>query len=194
MTNVLVSKDKVPAWRVFTAVQLPEALGRKLAQACETAKSKLEFKKWVDERDYHITLQFLGDVKPEQIGKMTEVLYQAALRCRSFTLKVSGQGVFGRSEAPSVLWAGLDGDTESLSALQSEVSHTLQPLGFEPERRPYHPHITLARKYQGECPFPSDAGEMIPSLGEWNVDSFVLYRTRLGRAPMYEVLDRWKLR
>ncbi len=32
-----------------------------------------------------------------------------------------------------------------MKELQAEVLRSLMPLGYEPDRKPFHPHLTLAR-------------------------------------------------
>ena len=43
-----------------------------------------------------------------------------------------------------MLWAGIRPDSASVS-LHAALSNALTPLGFQPEHRPYRPHISLAR-------------------------------------------------
>ncbi|MNI92654.1 RNA 2',3'-cyclic phosphodiesterase [compost metagenome] len=62
-------------------------------------------------------------------------------------------------------------------------------LGYVAEERPYHPHITMARKYREEEKLEKELLNSMnneASFGSWLVDRIVLYRTNLGKIPMYE--------
>ena len=63
----------------------------------------------------------------------------------SFEAEFSGLGVFPNPKRPSVLWVGVDRGKRYLRELHQEVMASLLPLGYKPERQPFHPHLTLAR-------------------------------------------------
>ena len=58
---------------------------------------------------------------------------------------MSGLGVFPNPRRPRVLWAGLDGDLATLSALQIAVDQAVETLGLPKDDRPFSPHLTLGR-------------------------------------------------
>ena len=90
----------------------------------------------------------------------------------------------------AVLWLDMDGEREQLHMLHQQVGVEMDKLGFSQEAREYHPHITTARQYQGEAAIEIE--KLREQLGSdrpiWKVDKLVLYRTRLGHSPMYEVV------
>jgi 2'-5' RNA ligase len=43
------------------------------------------------------------------------------------------------------LWIGLTAGVDHLRSLYAELARRLAPLGLEPERREYSPHLTIAR-------------------------------------------------
>lgn len=181
--------------RLFTAIRLPSKLQEFLRLEAEWAQTRLDFRKWTDHRDYHITLQFLGDTPSAEIGKLKKVLREASLAFQPFSLNISDWGTFGLERAPKVLWKGVSGDVERLHSLQKHIVESTAQLGFQAELRPYRPHITMARKFVGQVPehtqngiFDLPPGHSSP-VNSWTVDGFVLYVTRLGQIPMYEVVD-----
>ncbi|MFC5653134.1 RNA 2',3'-cyclic phosphodiesterase [Paenibacillus solisilvae] len=187
--------------RIFIAVPLPDELKKWMAGWAETLKQALpSFRKWVYAEDYHITLQFLGDIPKSQVPHLAKALQDELVSRRthdaSFELSVGALGLFGRPSSPSILWAGIGGDTNRLDELHTIVSKALTPLGFPPEKRPFNPHLTLARKYEGTVPF--DAAHWIGGQapvtvsGEplrFQVREIVLYASHLGRLPMYEPVE-----
>ncbi len=181
--------------RLFTAIRLPAPIQESLQLDAEMVKNGLDFRKWTDHRDYHITLQFLGDTLVSDIGHLRKALRMASTGIQPFELQTSGWGTFGLKDAPKVLWRGVDGERESLNLLHKRILEATSTLGYEAELRPYSPHITIARKFLGLAPGTEDKGiyGVLPehSLGakSWIVEDFVLYVTRLGQSPMYEVVD-----
>jgi len=185
--------------RLFIALALPQPLKQSFGVKMEQIKEQLPFKRWVHPMDLHVTLQFLGDVAKERIADIDAALRACAARVSSpgLTVGVSGLGVFGRPERPSVLWAGIDTDMAALDRLQRAVVDTMLPLGFEPEQRPYRPHLTLARNYAGAVPFEQEtlqAGEAVSSK-EWNwrADAITLYRSNTRVKPSYEPIGVYPL-
>jgi 2'-5' RNA ligase len=161
----------------------------------EQVQGKLDFRNWTDYRDYHITLQFLGDTLVSDIGHLRKTLRSATVGFQPFELQLSGWGTFGLKEAPKVLWKGVEGDMDQLQLLQKRIVDATSLLGFEAELRPYSPHITIARKFMGMDPGNEDKGifgvlpEDFLGVNSWMIQDFVLYVTQPGQSPMYEVVD-----
>jgi len=100
--------------------------------------------KWVRAEGIHLTLKFLGDVDPEREPELRSGLARAAAGARPLPLSVHGFGVFPDYSRPRVIWAGLEADP-ALELLQHRIEQEFTPLGFPPEGRPFHPHLTLGR-------------------------------------------------
>lgn len=181
--------------RLFVAVALPDKLRAKLHELGRTMKDEMRFQKWTHPDDIHITLKFLGETSGSRIGAIEDALRRisASGGSRSFELSAAGLGVFGPPSRPTILWAGLQGDLKPLHELQHRIEEALAPLGYEREDRPYRPHLTLARRYNGSSGFQrrslETAMKLLPEEGfRWTVQSFTLYRSHLGRTPMYEAI------
>lgn len=172
----------------FTAVPLPDAVKRMLKEKCGKLREKFPYSRWVDEQDYHITLKYLGACSQQQLTLVKRNLSEAVRSTASFELFLHGAGCFGRTESPRILWTDVRGGLDGLRRLQSAVEQAMEAAGFPPEDRPYRPHVTLARQYQGSpVPFSvqAEAWGTDWSGEPWTVRSVVLYRTELGRTPMY---------
>jgi 2'-5' RNA ligase len=137
----------------------------------------------VHAEDVHVTLIFLGDV---ELSRLPCVLGAAAgVRGTAFELLVDRQGYWPR---PRVAWCAPTAVPDALVALVQALSRALAGCGFEPERRPYSPHITLYRK-SGGVP---DAALTRPV--RWPCREFVLVESNPAReGPRYVVLARWPL-
>lgn len=183
-------KESTGSERLFTAIRLPHHLQEQVKVWRDDIKRQLSFRTWTDPRDYHITLQFMGDVDTNTIPSVIEVLKEAAAKGGSFQLRLGGAGTFGRPASPKVLWRGVEGERGKLGLLQKTVADHMLPLGFRPEERPYSPHITIARSYIGSEPVqPLPNIENAGSDASWIATDFVLFATKFGRKPMYEVLQ-----
>ncbi|WP_145050981.1 MULTISPECIES: RNA 2',3'-cyclic phosphodiesterase [Paenibacillus] len=181
--------------RLFTAIRLPDPIQETLQMDARLAQSKLDFRKWTHHKDYHITLQFLGDTLVSNMGHLRKALREVSAEVQSFSLQITDWGTFGLEQTPKVLWKGVSGEMDRLNLLQKRIVEATSELGYKAELRPYRPHITIARKFLGVVPGNENKGiiEVLPehSTGtlSWNVEDFVLYVTRLGRSPMYEIVE-----
>ncbi|MDY0324069.1 MAG: 2'-5' RNA ligase family protein [Candidatus Carbobacillus sp.] len=134
---------------------------------------------------------------------------------RPFVISLSRSlGTFGRPSSPSVLWAGITPNQELIALQNALIEHLRQALptsfverisDLSVQARPYRPHITLARQYRG--PIPLDALKLEEAsrhffnaesivhadLLQWSVEAIDLYRSHLGRRPMYERLTSFPL-
>ncbi|GMK42571.1 RNA 2',3'-cyclic phosphodiesterase [Paenibacillus sp. CCS19] len=185
--------------RLFIALALPEPMKKAFDKQMKHIKEQLSFKRWVHPMDLHITLQFLGDVPKERIAAIDAALRECAASVNLSTLSVgiSGLGVFGRPERPSVLWAGIETDMGALGGLQRTVVESMQTVGFEPEQRPYKPHLTLARNYAGAVPFEYASLEIGAGVTSerwyWEADAITLYKSNTRAKPSYEPIGVYSL-
>jgi 2'-5' RNA ligase len=172
----------------FIAVSLPPAVKQILADWKKQMEPLLPFQSWVHHEDYHITLAFLGsvDLALPSLQKEMERLSSHP----SFSLVLQGLKTFGAPEKPRILWADVTHAPE-LFALQSEVIHMCERLGFSLDKRPYRPHITLARRWRGEHLFQEPSKLWEPVV--FSAASVVLYQTNLNRVPKYEELYKVSL-
>ena len=58
-------------------------------------------------------------------------------------MRIAGVGRFDQTNA-GALWAGV-APKEPIAALAAKIDRACLTAGIEPERRAFHPHITLAR-------------------------------------------------
>nr|WP_306812778.1 RNA 2',3'-cyclic phosphodiesterase [Paenibacillus soyae] len=177
---------------MFVALPVRGAAADELSEWVHTQRPRLPFRKWVHAQDYHITLQFLGELEEARLGELRHAL--EGVRVNEMSLRLNGGGTFGPSVAPRVLWSDIAGDLAELQELHRGVVHATQPLGFIPEERRYTAHITLARSYgEGAAPFPRELLAEMPSGAGWTADRIVLMRTRMHESPMYEIIGEYGL-
>lgn len=172
--------------RLFVAVHLPADVSSRIQEWTAEWAEQVSFRKWVHPQDYHITVQFLGDTPTHRIEELTAALQEVAKKHQPFQLRLHDAGVFGAMASPRILWAGVGGELSALEQLQRSVVRKMESCGFEPEDRPYRPHITVSRKFQGDQKFSLDVIGSGPEPIQWKVQEIVLFRTNLHTSPMYE--------
>lgn len=132
--------------RVFIALAIPPESKAALTRTIDQLREALpRGVRWVDPEGIHLTLKFLGNIPQTMLNPVLEGMARSAQGFPSFKLGLEGLGVFPNSREPRVLWAGAQGDLDSLSQLQQRIEEEISPLGFAPERRSFNPHLTLGR-------------------------------------------------
>ena len=183
-----MSSDRL---RLFIAADLPSSLLEKLDEAVAPLRSRpeLETARWTRPANQHVTLKFLGWVGPGAVDQIVAAASSVAASHTPATITLTGLGVFPSERRARVLWVGLDDPTGVLAALASDLDAALGPLGFEPEKRAFTPHLTLARFK----PPASVAGVLFerPEVAEpaFRLDHLALYRSHLHpKGARYEAL------
>jgi 2'-5' RNA ligase len=92
----------------------------------------------------HVTLKFLGETDLAVVPQVTDVIDRACENQAAFVMKLVGLGAFPYAARPSVIWVGLE-EALPLEQIGAVLENQLESLGFARERRPFHPHLTLAR-------------------------------------------------
>jgi len=174
--------------RSFIAIELPDELKLGLAQLETQLKmSKQPWVKWVDPYSIHLTLKFLGSIAVDRISEITSAMEEAIQGISPFHLEVKDLGVFPNLRRVQVIWVGLSGEVDKLSQLQQYLESNLTRLGFAPERRPFTPHLTLARlRNRASLDERQSVGQLIATTRfettyTIKVDAISLMRSQLTR-------------
>jgi 2'-5' RNA ligase len=174
---MVTSADRV---RSFVALPCPSQLRASIARAFETWTVSSEGVRWVDPGNSHLTLKFLGDASTDQLDRLDERLRAIAASVGPVEVHAGETGAFPNWKHPRVLWLGLVG-AEPIVTLAETIEVAAREVGFEPERRSFSPHLTLARVKR-----PRSARRVArvvrgwrPSIGVEVVSEIVLYRSDL---------------
>ncbi len=175
--------------RLFIGVELPESIKARAADVVTDLRERLSKAsrrttlRWVHPENLHITLWFLGEVAEDRTAAIAATLRQR-FQTRTFDLAVSGAGLFPASGPPRTLWLGLSAGLDPLVAVYGELSTRLPALGFQPEKRAYSPHLTVARFKDVARP---DAGairravaQTAADVGACHITAVTLFRSRLS--------------
>ncbi len=128
--------------RTFIAVEFPAALRGEIERSAAALRRAGVTGGFSRAENYHLTLSFLGEVPEERLARAQEAMDACA--APPIPLTVGALGRF-RGREGDTLWRQIDAP-ETLYALQSRLSDELRSRGFTLERRPFKPHLTLARR------------------------------------------------
>lgn len=147
--------------RTFLAIDLPSVLSSAIGQNLRTVKRELPGLSWSKTEHLHVNLKFLGETAESQVAQIRRAVEPAVSHVSPFVLELKGFGAFPEHRSPRVLWIGLGGALDRLSALAEGVSRAVAPLGFPPEGRPFRPHLTVARVKKDH----REVGRVLGALG-----------------------------
>jgi RNA 2',3'-cyclic 3'-phosphodiesterase len=132
--------------------------------------------RWSRPENVHLTLKFLGDVREEVLDDLCATLEEVCGRHAAFDAELAGFGAFPSARRVQILWAGISAGSSGLRSLATDLDAALAPLGFEREKRPYTPHLTLGRARSKPASFEPSPEEY---LGEFRVRYVELTESKL---------------
>ncbi|HEY7007138.1 MAG TPA: RNA 2',3'-cyclic phosphodiesterase, partial [Sphingomicrobium sp.] len=139
-----------------------------------------------------LTLRFAGEVERPVANDLGDAL--GRVHSERFELRIAGVGRF-EQRSSGALWAGVEPKAPA-AALAAKIERVCQSIGLEPERRAFHPHITLARWKGRRTREVQSYLERVGGLSSepFAVDEFVLFESRLSRhGAHYEAIARYPL-
>jgi 2'-5' RNA ligase len=195
------ASSKASELRLFFAVDFEEGVRAQIARESQEIRRSFETEpklrgrkwSWVAEKNYHLTVKFLGATALEKVSEVLEAAIQSLSNLSSFEIEVKGAGAF-----PRVLWLDVMDPSNTLSEISQKLDQALEPLGFARETRAYVPHLTLARLKDGK-PIRADRDLKNEwrerSLGKSVVREVILYQSQTRpTGAVYEAVARIALR
>jgi RNA 2',3'-cyclic 3'-phosphodiesterase len=177
--------------RLFVAIEIPEDAKAVVEEAFSPWREAFPKARWVPRENLHVTLKFLGRTWPRLTDWVPEQVEAAAADATRFAARLHGVGSFPSAKRGRALWAGFD-EIDPIAALAADIEASLVDE-FPLEKRPFHPHLTVARS---DPPLRLPAAYLDTELvsDAWEVDRVVLFRSHLRRpAPLYEPLASFRL-
>ncbi len=180
--------------RSFIALPVPEEVTRHLARLHESVPHSAGRIRWVKAEAMHLTCIFLGDIEPGQVEPIGEAMTGVAAEVEPFLTSLDGVGAFPDFRRPRVVWIGFADGREEATALKTRLDDALEPIGFEPERRTFHPHLTIGRiKQAGERrALEHAAADWVIPFENWVTRRMILFQSVLSRhgatySPLVEI-------
>jgi 2'-5' RNA ligase len=174
--------------RAFLAVALDDSTRDLLAAHLASHGLKSWPGRPVAPANWHLTLRFLGWATDAQLDRILHDIDAADLPA-PFRIRFGGIGAFPKERRATVVWLAVAAGTEGLGRLAEVSEAAANAAGYEPEDRPYHPHLTLARVRP-----PVDFTDWIQAFPAFDVAmpvaAVTLYESVLGRGgATYTAID-----
>ena len=183
--------------RLFFAVPVPCAVRAPLEAVLPEVAGALPGARIASAAGWHLTLAFLGQVRPESASDVVRVGELAVVGVPVASLRLDGVGGFPTSRRARVLWAGVGGEVEVLARLARTLAEECRRAGLRYEERELHPHLTLARLPR-PAPIPEAiiqrVGEAAAASPPWQARELCCYRSTLSRSgARYQVIRSFPL-
>ncbi|MBN1405080.1 MAG: RNA 2',3'-cyclic phosphodiesterase [Candidatus Omnitrophica bacterium] len=171
--------------RAFIAIALNEQLHKELACLQAKLKSSEADVKWVEPRNIHLTLKFLGNITDEQIGQVKNAIEKTASKFSVYSIHLAQIGAFPKIEYPRVIWVGMDEGRKETTEIYKALKQELSEIGFPEEERTFSPHLTLGRvrslKNKQQLAKIMEQEKNFNSTGRVLVTEIILFKSTLKR-------------
>ncbi|HQY19587.1 MAG TPA: RNA 2',3'-cyclic phosphodiesterase [Ignavibacteria bacterium] len=141
----------------------------------------LNYLKCEDEKNYHITIFFIGDTNNVMLNEiesaLTEIISDSIpLQIKMKTGKLNA---FPNFRYPRVIILDVIDPSNGLKNLSKEINKCMLKFGFKSDK-PFHPHITLARVRRDRKINLTSLGNILLTQIEFTTDHFSLMESRLN--------------
>ena len=166
---------------VFLAVDLTDSERHALSGAlAEASPGQLIPGRRPSTSNWHITLRFIGECSDSDADRLAYEVTRD-LTAAPGRVFVSGLGTFPRASKAAVLYASVDDPDGLLDHVAGVCETAAREIGFEPEERPFVPHLTLSRLRP-----PHDVRHLIETFAPFRVpvavSTITLFRTQRSRS------------
>ena len=179
--------------RAFIAIEIPEDIRCTLAKLQDELKASGADVKWVEPRNIHLTLKFLGDIDENLQEKIGAELSALAAENQNYQAAIGLCGAFPNMDYPRVIWVGItDGDAQT-KKIARDLEERLSKLGLAKDERAFASHITIGRvrspsKRKNLTRALADQAQNLATLKPlFNVSKLTLFKSTLSsKGPTYE--------
>jgi RNA 2',3'-cyclic 3'-phosphodiesterase len=175
-----------PRERLFVGVPLPEGL-KALVREAQQALPRTNGLRLLPETQWHVTLAFLGEVEPDA-GFVARKIVEAVPPEMGGTCRLGGLLMLPSAGKARVAALAIDDYEGAFAQLYEVIMSSLETAGvMEREKRPFRPHLTVARV---RTPGPVRPRSDVEPV-RFAVESVCLYKSELRReGAVYTVLAR----
>ena len=134
--------------RAFVAVDMDEAsVLSKLVEAQRALRNLGADLKLVEPQNIHATVRFLGEVPATTIDLVKEQMSE--VKFSPFDMEFVGLGAFPNLRRINVVWVGMRKGSDEISRIFEQLEPRFRKIGFDPDRKGFSPHVTIARVKSG---------------------------------------------
>ena len=180
--------------RAFLSIDIED---QSLLSQIQNIQQKLDLSaakmKIVKSENIHFTLLFFGDTPQTRLDQIQASLER--IRIAPFEIEIAGVGAFPNSRRPRIIWIGVVHNASKILSLKDEIDSSLLELDYQPEKRKYTPHATIARiRHVKDSKRIADNLEYLSNevIGTMSVNKVTMMKSTLTPSgPIYESL--WQI-
>jgi len=187
--------------RLFVALKLPAKTVNLLSRVQKELKKRIKrgMVKWVEKKNFHQALIFLGEIEEKKIKTLKEIIAKLEDNdCLELSLK--RLAFFPDLRRPRIISVSLDGDTTRLSSCYHQLRLGLKRANFKFDVR-FSPQVCLGRVRVGKENFgliKDEVNEVNEILKETETDfvakDIILFESKLtSGGPIYTPIWQTKL-
>ena len=186
--------------RTFIAIDLPSEIKDSLRRLQEKLKASKADVKWVEPKNIHLTLKFLGEIDDKKIEEITKIIDDTAKEKNKFQIHISSLGAFPKIDFPRVIWVGVETGDKENKGMAEELEEKTAKIGIPKEDRPFSSHITIGRtrsslNREKLVQDLKNNAELSGERLEFYVTKITLFKSTLTpRGPIYEALNETNLK
>ncbi len=184
--------------RTFIAIELPQEIKDSLGRLQGKLKAAGADVKWVEPKNIHLTLKFIGEIDEQTQGKVSSGLKEISRASSPFGAALSSCGAFPDTSSPRVIWAGISQGDKEIKFIAQLIEDRLAAAGIPPETRAFSSHITLGRTRSSKN--RRELAKLLlylaekPLEGQFAVNKITLFKSTLTpHGPTYEILKEFSL-
>ena len=165
--------------RVFTGLSIPDDRLPQFEKILDQLRPSADIR-WSPPGNLHITTAFIGAWDESRLSELTVALSRVRPPAAPPSIQITGFGFFPNPHHPHTFFLTVRPEP-ALGAIANEIVNALSTVGYKPEDRPWHPHITLARIAREnitQLRFQTAAMNTLFPLAGFAVTEFHLYESR----------------
>lgn len=188
--------------RSFIAIELSQEFKNFLEHIQSKLKPAGADVRWIEPKNIHLTLKFLGDIDDLQLTQISEILEKVSKKMSRFSIGLSSLGLFPGPNSPRIIWMGIGQGNQQTKEIAQELEEELSRIGIAKEERAFTSHITIGRVKSNLnrdklvrkiTEVETEVEKLKPALLPITEIS-LLKSTLTPKGPIYEILTETSLR
>lgn len=179
--------------RAFLALNIPANIRSNISRLSRELQSfNIKGIKWVKPENYHITIQFIAELKETDLDKLVEDLEREFYDIESIEFTDPHLMIIP-SHKPKIIWIEIDTENKIINNIHRRFKKTLISMGYPIDNKTLKFHITLGRvKKRLPDFFVQKILTTELNLKMIEVSEAALYQSILRpEGPLYEIVEKF---
>lgn len=182
--------------RTFLSINLPDSIKEKIKrEILELKDCYFNFPiKWVSPKNFHLTLYFFGDLSPEKLNLLKELLKQNIKPLKKrINLEIKERSCFPCLQEAKVLFLKVREFEDYLNDLYIKIGQILKKQNFNFTNQLWQPHLTLGRARKNISLNKDFSKTKLQGL-KFSIDSLDLMKSKLTKeGPLYTIIENFSI-